>query len=65
MAGVSERSGRFRKLKKPVDDVAEVLHNLVSPLLMQRRRTKRCRVVVRLTTRGGGLVVNAHSIFKN
>ena len=37
--------GRFRKLKKPVDAVAKVLHNLVSLLLMQLRRTKRCRVV--------------------
>jgi hypothetical protein len=34
--------------KKPVDDVAKVLHNLVSLLLMQRRRTKRYRVVVML-----------------
>jgi hypothetical protein len=31
--------------QKGVDDVAVVLHNLVSLLLMQRRRTKRCRVV--------------------
>jgi hypothetical protein len=30
--------------QKGVDDVADVLHNLVSLLLMQRRRTKRCRV---------------------
>jgi hypothetical protein len=35
----------FRKLEKPVDGVAKVLHNLVSLLLMQRRRTKLCRVV--------------------
>ena len=40
--------GGLGKLEKPVDDVAKVLHNLVSLLLMQRRRTKRCRVVVRL-----------------
>jgi hypothetical protein len=32
-------------LEKPVDGVTEVLHNLVSLLQMQRRRTKRCRVV--------------------
>ena len=51
--------GRFRKLKKPVDAVAKVLHNLVSLLLMQRRRTKRCRVVVMLTMRGTDPVVNA------
>jgi len=51
----------FRKLEKPVDGVAKVLHNLVSLLLMQRRRTKRCRVV----EVGGGSVVNADSIFKN
>jgi hypothetical protein len=38
--------GGLRKLEKPVDDVAKVLHNLVSLLLMQRRRTKRYRVVV-------------------
>jgi hypothetical protein len=37
----------LRKLEKPVDDVAKVLHNLVSLLLMQRRRTKQYRVVVR------------------
>ena len=51
--------GRFRKLKKPVDDVAKVLHNLVSLLLMQRRRTKRCRVVVKVMQRGAVSVVNA------
>jgi hypothetical protein len=53
--------GGFRKLEKPVDGVAKVLHNLVSLLLMQRRRTKRCRVV----EVGGASVVNADSIFKN
>jgi hypothetical protein len=31
--------------RKGLDDMATVLHNLVSLLLMQRRRTKRCRVV--------------------
>jgi hypothetical protein len=31
---------------KGVDDPSLALHNLVSLLLMQRRRTKRCRVVV-------------------
>ena len=30
--------------QKGVDDVSILLHNLVSLLLMQRRRTKRCRV---------------------
>jgi hypothetical protein len=59
----------LRKLEKPVDDVAKVLHNLVSLLLMQRRRTKRYRVVVVLKLMpaacGAVLVVNADSIFKN
>jgi hypothetical protein len=41
--------GGFRKSEKPVDDVAKVLHNLVSLLLMQRRRTKRYRVVVKVS----------------
>jgi hypothetical protein len=54
-------AGRFRELEKPVDGVAKVLHNLVSLLLMQRRRTKRCRVV----EVGSASVVNADSIFKN
>ena len=45
MAGVCGTSGRSGKLEKPVDGVAEVLHNPVSLLQMQRRRTKRCRVV--------------------
>jgi hypothetical protein len=31
--------------RKGLDDVAVVRHNLVSLLQMQRRRTKRCRVV--------------------
>jgi hypothetical protein len=31
--------------QKGLDDLATVLHNLVSLLLMQRRRTKRCRLV--------------------
>jgi hypothetical protein len=31
--------------RKGLDDMATVLHNLASLLLMQRRRTKRCRVV--------------------
>ena len=44
-----------------IDDRRAYLHNLVSLLLMQRRRTKRCRVV----EVGGGSVVNADSIFKN
>jgi hypothetical protein len=51
--------GGLRKLEKPVDDVAKVLHNLVSLLLMQRRRTKRCRVVVKVMQRGAVSVVNA------
>ena len=55
----------LRKLEKPVDDAAKVLHNLVSLLLMQRRRTKRYRVVVDVVQRGAGSVVNADSIFKN
>ena len=58
MAGVCGVSDRFGKLKKPVDDVAKVLHNLVSLLLMQRRRTKRCRVI-EVDVSGAGLVVNA------
>jgi hypothetical protein len=33
--------------QKGVDDLSAVLHNLVSLLLMQRRRTKQYRVVVR------------------
>jgi Tfp pilus assembly ATPase PilU len=33
--------------QKGVDDLSVDLHNLVSLLLMQRRRTKRYRVVVR------------------
>ena len=39
--------GACRKENSPkgVDDVSVVLHNLVSLLQMQRRRTKRCRVV--------------------
>ena len=41
----SSAVGRFRKLKKPVDDAVKVLHNLVPLLQTQRRRTKRCRVV--------------------
>ena len=44
----------FRKLEKPVDGEADVLHNLVSLLRMQRRRTKRCRVGV-----GGTVWVDA------
>jgi hypothetical protein len=55
--------GACRKENSPkgVDDVSVVLHNLVSLLQMQRRRTKRCRVVeVGVVT-----VVNAQSIFKN
>ncbi|MGF6775494.1 hypothetical protein P3T21_000681, partial [Paraburkholderia sp. GAS334] len=43
---------RVGKLKKPVDDEANVLHNLVSLLLMQRRRTKRCRSGCEVTQRG-------------
>jgi len=31
--------------QKGVDDLSLGLHNLASLLLMQRRRTKRCRVV--------------------
>jgi hypothetical protein len=61
VARLSAGVGRFGKLKKPVDDAAKVLHNLVSLLLMQRRRTKRCRVA----EVGAVLVVNAYSIFKN
>ncbi|MBK5061863.1 hypothetical protein IQ290_16725 [Burkholderia sp. R-70199] len=38
-----------------IDDTPTDLHNLVSLLLMQRRRTKRCRVV----EVGAGSVVNA------
>ncbi|CAB3744271.1 hypothetical protein LMG24238_07227 [Paraburkholderia sediminicola] len=38
-----------------IDEVPTDLHNLVSLLLMQRRRTKRCRVV----EVGAGSVVNA------
>ncbi|HVI80822.1 MAG TPA: hypothetical protein VM715_22255, partial [Candidatus Acidoferrum sp.] len=34
-------SGRSGNLEKPVDGVAEVLHNPASLLLMQRRRTER------------------------
>jgi hypothetical protein len=56
---------RVGKLKKPVDDEANVLHNLVSLLLMQRRRTKRCRSGCEVTQRGAVSVVNAQSIFKN
>jgi uncharacterized protein YejL (UPF0352 family) len=56
--------GRLRKLKKPVDDAAKVLHNLVSLLLMQRRRTKRYRVVAEVFS-GAVLVVDADSIFNN
>jgi len=39
--------GAYRKENSPkgVDDVPVVLHNPVSLLQMQRRRTKRCRVV--------------------
>jgi hypothetical protein len=44
---------------KGVDDLSVVLHNLVSLLQMQRRRTKRCRVVVMLKQRGTVWVVNA------
>jgi len=47
--------------KKPVDGVTKVLHNLVSLLLMQRRRTKRCRVVEVRRGFGG----ECGSIFKN
>jgi hypothetical protein len=56
--------GGLGKLKKPVDDLSEVLHNLVSLLLMQRRRTKRCRVVVKGMQRGTVLVVNADRSLK-
>jgi hypothetical protein len=52
---------RLAKLKKPVDDEANVLHNLVSLLLMQRRRTKRCRVVEARHGFGG----ECGPIFKN
>jgi hypothetical protein len=51
--------------QKGVDDVSVALHNLVSLLLMQRRRTKRCRVLRGWQCGGGGLVVSAYSIFKN
>ena len=45
--GKALRGGRQAgAVKKPVDDVAEVLHNLTSLLLMQRRRAKRYRRVV-------------------
>jgi hypothetical protein len=55
--GVSQLSEKY--CAKGVDGLSLALHNLVSLLLMQRRRTKRCRVVVMLTTRGAGPVVNA------
>jgi hypothetical protein len=35
--------------QKGIDDMPTVLHNLVSLLLMQRRRTKRYRVVARVS----------------
>jgi hypothetical protein len=38
--GALRRGWRVRWLKKPVDEKRNVLHNLVSLLLMQRRRTK-------------------------
>ena len=46
MARLREVIGRLGQLKKPVDDVAKVLHNLASLLLMQRRKTRRYRRVV-------------------
>ncbi|ABE32635.1 hypothetical protein Bxe_A0298 [Paraburkholderia xenovorans LB400] len=58
-------TGFKRKRKNVVDETKKSLHNLVSLLLMQRRRTKRYRWCELLRFSGGGLVVNADPIFKN
>ena len=51
-------TGFKRKRKNVVDEAKKILHNLVSLLLMQRRRTKRYRVV-EVDVSGTGSVVNA------
>jgi hypothetical protein len=48
----SWRSQQVEWLQKPVDEARNVLHNLVSLLLMQRRKTEALRCFQRLTGSG-------------